>query len=162
LLKELRALEAEHPELVTPDSPTQRVGGEARASVVKVRHEHRMFSLDNSYSPDEMMEFFRRVTDGLPGNVEPTFTVEPKLDGGSLEVVFEGGRMVQASTRGDGEWGEDITVNARTLRGLPLKIPHPGKITLRGEVVLYRRDLEALNRDREAEGLEPFANPRNA
>lgn len=162
LLRDLRALEAEHPELVTPTSPTQRVGGEARTTAVKVKHEHRMFSLDNTYSADDMAEFHRRVMDGLPDGSEVRFTVEPKLDGGSLEVVFEGGRMVLASTRGDGESGEDITVNARTLRGLPLRIPHQGKITLRGEVVLYRRDLEAMNVEREAAGLEPFANPRNA
>lgn len=162
LLKELRALEAKHPELVTADSPTQRVGGEARASVVKVRHEHRMFSLDNAYSAEDMAEFHRRVEGGLSDGTKVLFTVEPKLDGGSIEVVFEGGTMVQASTRGDGEQGEDITINARTLRGLPLRIAHQGKITLRGEVVLYRRDLDAMNAEREAAGLEPFANPRNA
>ncbi len=162
LLRDLRALEAAHPELVTPESPTQRVGGEARTAAVKVKHEHRMFSLDNTYSADDMGEFHRRVVTGLPDGTDVRFTVEPKLDGGSLEVVFDGGRLVQASTRGDGEFGEDITVNARTLRGLPGTIPHQGKITLRGEVVLYRRDLEAMNVEREAAGLEPFANPRNA
>ncbi len=162
LLKELRALEAKHPELVTGDSPTQRVGGKAREAASKVHHEHRMFSLDNAYSAEDMGEFARRVLEGLPDGADVTFVVEPKLDGGSLEVIFEGGRLTQASTRGDGEWGEDITVNARTLRGLPHRIAHQGKLTLRGEVVLYRRDLDAINKDREAEGLEPFSNPRNA
>jgi DNA ligase (NAD+) len=162
LLRELRALEAEHPDLVTPDSPTQRVGGEVRASIAKVRHEHRMFSLDNAYSADEMAEFHRRVLAGLPDGMPIEFAVEPKLDGGSIEVVFEGGRMVRASTRGDGEFGEDITVNARTLRGLPLRIEHTGKLTLRGEVLIFRRDLEAMNAEREAAGLEPLANARNA
>jgi len=162
LLRELKAIEAEHPELATPDSPTQRVAGEARAGVVKVRHEHRMFSLDNAYGPDDMAEFFRRVREGLPDGHTAAFVVEPKLDGASVEVVYEGGRIVAASTRGDGETGEDITANVRTMRGVPLTIAHKGKITLRGEVVIYRKDLEALNAERAVEGLEPFANPRNA
>ncbi len=162
LLRELRAIEAKNTKLITPESPTQRVGGEIRASVAKVRHEHRMFSLDNAYSAEEMGEFHRRVVDGLSDSTTVTFTVEPKLDGGSIEIVFEGGRLIQASTRGDGEFGEDITINARTLRGLPLRIEHPGKITLRGEVLIFRRDLDTMNAEREASGLEPLANPRNA
>jgi len=161
-LRELKAIEADHPELVTPESPTQRVAGEARTGVVKVRHEHRMFSLDNAYGEDDMAEFFRRVRDGLPEGRVARFVIEPKLDGASVEVVYEGGKLVSASTRGDGEIGEDITANVRTMRGVPLTIAHTGKITLRGEVVIYRKDLEALNVERAAEGLEPFANPRNA
>ena len=162
LLRELKALEAEHSDLVTKASPTQRVAGVARSGVVKVRHEVRMFSLDNTYSPDELGEFARRVGDGLPDGEEIRFCIEPKLDGGSIEVVYEDGRLTLASTRGDGETGEDITTNVRTIRGVPLSIPHKGKITLRGEVVFYRKDLEALNIERAAEGLEPFANARNA
>ncbi len=162
LLRELRALEDEHPDLVTPDSPTQRVGGEARTSVTQVRHAVRMMSLDNAYSPEELAEFHRRVVEGLPDGEAPRFCVEPKLDGASVEVVYERGRLVQASTRGDGETGEDITPNVRTIKSLPLRIAHPGRLTIRGEVVIYRRDLEALNAEREAGGLEPFANPRNA
>jgi DNA ligase (NAD+) len=162
LLRELRAIEDAHPELVTPDSPTQRVSGAPREGVVKVKHAVRMFSLDNAYSKDEMDEFARRVRGGLPDGVVPTFTVEPKLDGASFEAVFEGGRLVEASTRGDGETGEEITANVRTIRGVPLKIPHEGRITLRGEVVIFRRDLDAMNAERETMGLEPFANPRNA
>jgi DNA ligase (NAD+) len=162
LLRELRAIEAEHPELATPNSPTRRVAGEPRAGVTKVKHAHRMFSLDNAYSHEELAEFVRRVNDGLPTGVSPTFCVEPKLDGASVEVVYDGGRIAQASTRGDGEIGEDITVNVRTIRGVPLSIAHHGKITLRGEIVIYRKDLDALNVERAAEGLEPFANPRNA
>jgi DNA ligase (NAD+) len=162
LLRELRALEEQHPELATADSPTRRVGGEARTRVVQVRRAVRMMSLDNCYSPDELAEFHRRVVDGLPEGETPRFCVEPKLDGASVEVVYEGGRLVQASTRGDGETGEDITLNVRTIRSLPLRIEHAGKLTIRGEVVIYRRDLDALNAEREAQGLEPFANPRNA
>jgi DNA ligase (NAD+) len=162
LLRELRDLEEKHPELVTPDSPTQRVGGDARIAAVQVKHAVRMMSLDNAYSAEELAEFHRRVTDGLPDGEIPHFCIEPKLDGASLEVVYDGGRIVQASTRGDGETGEDITINVRTIKSLPLRIAHAGKLTIRGEVVMYRRDLDALNVEREAEGLEPFSNPRNA
>jgi DNA ligase (NAD+) len=162
LLHSLRALEAEHPELEAPDSPTMRVGGEPRTSVTHVKHAPRMLSLDNTYSLEDLAEFFRRVRDGLKAGETPHFCVEPKLDGASVEVVYEGGRLVQASTRGDGESGEDITANVRTIRSTPLRIRHAGRLTLRGEVLIYRRDLETLNRQREADGLEPFANPRNA
>jgi DNA ligase (NAD+) len=162
LMRELRALEAEHPELATADSPTARVGGEARTSVAQVPHAVRMLSLDNAYSPEEMAEFHRRVRDGLPDGETPRFCVEPKLDGASVEVLYEHGRLVQASTRGDGETGEDITKNIRTIRSIPLRVAHDGKLTLRGEIVIYRRDLDTFNAEREAAGLEPFANPRNA
>ena len=162
LLRELRALEEKHPKLLTADSPSQRVGGEARTAVVQVKHTVRMMSLDNCYSAEELSEFHRRVADGLPEGETPRFCIEPKLDGASVEVVYDGGRLVQASTRGDGETGEDITLNVRTIKSLPLKVAHTGRLTIRGEVVIYRRDHDALNVEREAEGLEPFANPRNA
>jgi DNA ligase (NAD+) len=162
LLRELRALEKEHPELVTPNSPTQRVGGEARTKVAQVRHEVRMMSLDNAYSADELAEFHRRIRDGLPDGEVPRFCVEPKLDGASIEVIYEHGHLVQASTRGDGETGEDITNNVQALRYMPHRIPYEGKLTLRGEVVIYRRDFEAINAQREADGLPTFANARNA
>ncbi len=162
LLRELRAFEAKHPELVTPDSPTQRVGGEPRTSVRQVKRRVRMLSLDNAYTAEELGEFFRRVREGLPEGEEPRFCVEPKLDGASIEVVYRGGRLVQATTRGDGETGEDITENIRTIRSIPLRIAHAETLTLRGEVVIYRRDLVTLNAEREAQGLDPFANPRNA
>ncbi len=162
LMRELRMLEKEHPELATPESPTQRVAGQARLQVTKVRREHRMFSLDNAYSAAEMAEFHRRVMLGLPAGETPLFSVEPKLDGASIEVIYDGGRLAQASTRGDGVEGEEITANVRTIRGVPTRIGHPGKLTLRGEVVIYRKDHDAMNAEREAAGLEPFANPRNA
>ncbi|HEY4013222.1 MAG TPA: NAD-dependent DNA ligase LigA [Polyangiaceae bacterium] len=161
-LRELKALEEAHPELATADSPTRRVGGQARTSVVQVTRPTRMLSLDNAYSAEELSEFHRRVVDGLPEGQVPRFCVEPKLDGASVEVVYEGGRLVQASTRGDGETGEDITENVRTIKSVPLRVGHTGKLTLRGEVVIYRRDLATYNLEREAAGLEPFANPRNA
>ncbi len=162
LMRELRALEAAEPSLVTPRSPTQRVSGEPRAGATKVKHGVRMFSLDNAYSNDELREFLRRVNDGLPSGATPTFCVEPKLDGASVEVIYDGGHLVQASTRGDGETGEEITANVRTIRGVPLAIAHQGKVTLRGEVLIFRKDLVKFNAGREAEGLEPFANARNA
>lgn len=162
LMQELRALEAEHPALVTADSPTQRVGGEARPFITKIRREHRMFSLDNAYSTEDMLEFHRRVVEGLRDGDVPAFTVEPKLDGASIEVIYDGGRLVQATTRGDGAEGEEITPNVRTIRGVPSRIAHEGKLTLRGEVLIFRKDLDTLNAEREAAGLERFMNPRNA
>lgn len=162
LIRDLRALEADHPELTTADSPTQRVGGQARTSVGQVKHRVRMLSLDNAYSDEELRDFYGRVVDGLPDGQHPTFCVEPKLDGASVEIEYESGRLVQASTRGDGETGEEITANIRTVRSLPLRIKHEERLTLRGEVVIYRRDLDKLNQERQDAGLEPFANPRNA
>jgi len=162
LMGRLKDLEREHPELVTPESPTQRVGGAARPQVIKVRREHRMFSLDNAYSVEDMEEFHRRVVDGLRDGDVAEFSVEPKLDGASIEVVYDQGRLVQATTRGDGAVGEEITPNVRTIRGVPSRIAYEGKLTLRGEVVIYRKDLDTLNASRAAEGLETYANPRNA
>jgi DNA ligase (NAD+) len=162
LMQELRALEAQHPELVTPASPSQRVGGEVRPFITKIRREHRMFSLDNAYSAADMLEFHRRVTDGLRDGDVPSFCIEPKLDGASIEVIYERGHLVQATTRGDGAEGEEITPNVRTIRGVPARIAHTGKLTLRGEVLIFRKDLATLNTEREAAGLEIFANPRNA
>ena len=162
LMKELRVLEAANPELVTADSPSQRVGGQARPHITKIRREHRMFSLDNAYSVEDMLEFHRRIVAGLRDGEVPMFTVEPKLDGASIEVIFDKGRLVQATTRGDGAEGEEITPNVRTIRSVPTTIAFDGKLTLRGEVVIYRKDLDALNAARSAEGLETYANPRNA
>ena len=162
LLIELKALEKQHPELITPESPTQRVAGQARASISKIRHEARMFSLDNAYSADDMTEFHRRIVDGLKDGDVPAFTVEPKLDGASIEVVYREGRLAQASTRGDGVEGEDITINVRTIHSVPTRIAHEGKLTLRGEVVIYRSEFDKMNEERAAQGLEIHANPRNA
>ena len=162
LYKQLVALEQEYPELKTPHSPTSRVGGSPREGFVKVERATRMFSLDNAYSRDDLAELLRRVSEGLPEGQQPAFVVEPKLDGASIEIVYEGGVLVQASTRGDGLVGEDVTENVRTIRSLPLRIEHQGRLTLRGEVVIYRRDLDRINEQRLAQGEEPFANPRNA
>ena len=164
LMRQLRSLEKEYPHLVTPQSPTQRVAGEARSgtTTTKVKHAFRMFSLDNAYSTDELHEFAKRIEGGLRDGEIPEFVVEPKLDGASVEAIYDGGHLLQASTRGDGETGEEITTNLRTVRGVPLTVPHKGRITLRGEIVFFRKDLELVNAERAAEGLEPFANARNA
>ncbi|HVY28071.1 MAG TPA: NAD-dependent DNA ligase LigA [Polyangiaceae bacterium] len=162
LYEQLRALEAAHPALVTADSPTQRVGDAPRGELRTVPHVVPMMSLDNTYGEADLSEFVRRVRQGLPAAQEPAFCVEPKLDGGSIEVLYRDGKLVQGSTRGDGQSGEEITQNLRTIRSLPLTIPYRGNLTLRGEVVIYRRDLDRINRARVAAGEAPFANPRNA
>ncbi len=162
LYAELRELEQAHPELVSPTSPTQRVSGEPRGLLRTVPHAAPMMSLDNTYGEDELREFVRRVTAGLPAATTAEFCVEPKLDGGSIEVLYRNGHLVEGSTRGDGASGEEITENLRTIRSLPLTIDYTGPLTLRAEVVIYRRDLERINELRVAQGEPPFANPRNA
>jgi DNA ligase (NAD+) len=162
LYAELRALEAEHPELITPDSPTQRVAGMPRSDLRSVTHAVPMMSLDNTYSEADLRDFVRRVKDGLPTGSVPCFCVEPKLDGGSIEVLYREGKLVEGSTRGDGVQGEEITANLRTIRSLPLTIAHKGPLTLRAEVVIFRRDLERINQARREQGEAVFANPRNA
>ncbi len=162
LYSQLRELESRNPELQTPGSPTQRVGGAPRGELRTVPHVIPMMSLDNTYGEADLAEFVRRVRQGLPAALTPSFCVEPKLDGGSVEVLYRDGKLVLGSTRGDGQSGEEITQNLRTIRSLPLTIPRQGNITLRGEVVIYRRDLERINQARVAAGEAPFANPRNA
>jgi DNA ligase (NAD+) len=162
LYAELRELERTHPELASADSPTQRVGAAPRGELRTVPHVVPMMSLDNTYGEEELREFERRVRQGLPAAATPSFCVEPKLDGGSIEVLYRDGKLVQGSTRGDGQSGEEITQNLRTIRSLPLTIPYTKNLTLRGEVVIYRRDLSRINEARVAAGEAPFANPRNA
>ncbi len=162
LYAELRKLEAGHPELVTPESPTQRVGAAPRSELAHVTHVVPMMSLDNTYNADELADFMRRVRDGLPEGADPAVCVEPKLDGASCEILYRDGRLAGGSTRGDGITGEDITPNLRTIRSLPLAIDYPGALTLRAEIVIYRRDLERINGERTELGEAPFANPRNA
>jgi DNA ligase (NAD+) len=162
LYAELRKLEEEHPELTTPESPTQRVGAAPRSELSHVTHVVPMMSLDNTYGTDDLSEFLRRVRGGLPAAAEPSFCVEPKLDGASCEILYRDGKLAGGSTRGDGVTGEDITPNLRTIRSLPLGIEHRGPLTLRAEIVIYRRDLERINKERVELGEPPFANPRNA
>ncbi len=167
LYAELRALEAQHPALVTADSPTQRIGAPrgslpGQRTLKTVPHVRPMMSLDNTYSEADLNEFMRRVVDGLPENARVRYCVEPKLDGASVEILYRGGRLVGGSTRGDGKTGEEIFENLRTIRNLPLTIDYQGDLTLRGEVVIYRSDLQTINQLRQERGEALFANPRNA
>jgi len=162
LFQELRGIEASQPELITPESPTQRVAGAPREGLIKVERRERMLSLDNTYNESEVREFDRRVRDRLPNGQRPTYVAEAKLDGASIEVTFDNGKLILASTRGDGLVGEQVTDNARTIRAIPLTIPETRTHTLRGEVVVFRRDLATVNEERIADGEEPFSNPRNA
>jgi DNA ligase (NAD+) len=162
LYRELLALEAEDPSLVTPHSPSQRVGATPREGFAKVKRAVRMYSLDNAYGEPDLRAFDARVREGLDADEPIAYVAEPKLDGASIEVVYEGGVLVLASTRGDGETGEDVTSNIRTIRSLPLSIAYQERLTLRGEVVIHREDLAHINELRAARGEELFANPRNA
>src|SRR5688572_2680170 len=125
----LRKLEEQYPELATHDSPTQRVGGTPRSELRMVTHVVPMMSLDNTYSEAELAEFARRVSGGLPSGKTAAFCVEPKLDGASIEILYRDGRLVEGSTRGDGTTGEDVTLNLKTIRSLPLTIPYAGPLT---------------------------------
>lgn len=162
LMRQLQALEAEHPDLATPDSPTQRVGGKPREGFVKVEHSSAMLSLDNALNEAELREFDRRVRDLLQGEAF-LYVAELKLDGLSMAAHYIDGVFTQAVTRGDGRIGEDVTENARTIRSLPLKVKtKDARFEARGEVVMNRRAFERLNADRDEKGLSRFANPRNA
>lgn len=163
LERELRELEARHPEWADPNSPTQRVGAAPLEAFRKARHRTPMLSLDNTYSEPELREWQARVHKGLPGEA-PRFAAELKVDGLSLSLLYQDRRLVQAITRGDGETGEEVTENARTIADIPLRLPDdaPDLLEVRGEVFLSRRRWEALNRERDLRGEARFANPRNA
>ncbi len=163
LERELRALEAAHPSLADPNSPTQRVGAPPLESFLKARHRTPMLSLDNAYSEAELREWEARVRKGLLGK-RPLFAAELKVDGLSLSLRYENGQLVEAITRGDGETGEVATENAKTITDIPVVLPKdaPERLEVRGEVFLSRRRWEELNQQRDARGEARFANPRNA
>jgi DNA ligase (NAD+) len=162
MMRELQALEQAHPELITPDSPTQRVGGKPREGFVKVPHSSPMLSLDNALNEKELRDFDRRVRGAL-GDEEFGYVAELKLDGLSLAVQYRHGRLAQALTRGDGLIGEDVTENAKTIHSMPLRLRGDhGDWEVRGEVVLTRKSFEKANAERAAAGQSLFANPRNA
>ncbi len=162
LMRELKALEDAHPELRTLDSPTQRVGGKPREGFAKQRHSSPMLSLDNALGEEELRAFDRRVRDLLPKE-KYAYAAELKLDGLSLALHYRDGQLARAVTRGDGEVGEDVTENARTIRSLPLRVKwNRPAWEVRGEVVMNQRAFEKLNAAREAAGEPRFANPRNA
>ena len=163
LMRRLQQLETEHPELLTPNSPTQRVGGKPREGFVKVRHSAQMLSLDNALNEGELRDFDRRVRELLGGGAEFRYVAELKMDGLSMAVHYQGGQFAQAVTRGDGSVGEDVTENARTIRSLPLHVQTAmDAFEVRGETVMNRRAFERLNAERDEKGLSRFANPRNA
>ncbi len=165
LLSELATLEAQHPDLITPDSPTQRVGAAPLASFGAVRHAVPMTSMDNAFTDDDVRAFDARVRKGLGVDGPIGYTAEPKYDGVSVSLRYERGVLARAGTRGDGETGEDITANVRTIKSIPLKLygaGWPEVVEVRGEVVIPRKDFERLNRDQLARNDKVFANPRNA
>src|SRR5579864_1082197 len=168
LMQQLKDLEAEHPSLMTPDSPTQRVGGKPREGFVKVGHSTPMLSLDNTYNEEELRGWERRVHE-LSGRSEVDYVCELKLDGMSLALVYEDGRLARGVTRGDGTVGEDVTPNVRTVRSIPLSIPMdrlkkagiPADFEVRGELLMPTASFKKINEERERNGLPTFANPRN-
>src|SRR5437868_1361103 len=169
LMNELKNLEAEHPDLITPDSPTQRVGGKPREGFVKARHSSPMLSLDNAYTEEELRNWERRVHE-LSGRKDVEYVCELKLDGMSLAVRYEDGRLVRGITRGDGTTGEDVTSNVRTVRSISLSISKeklkktgvPLDFEVRGEMLMPIAAFKKMNEERENNGLSLFANPRNA
>ena len=165
LLHELEKLEGEHPELVTPDSPTQRVGGRLVDGFTSVEHKVPMLSLDNAYNDEELRAFDERVRKGAGlGETTVAYVAEMKIDGLSIALTYENGRLVRGATRGDGTRGEDVTHNVRTIRAIPLALEHgpKGRIEIRGEVYLSRTAFERMNRAQEAADEPLFMNPRNA
>ena len=163
LLRELRDLENAHPELLTADSPTQRVAGKPLEGFKQVRHRVAMQSLDNTYSLEEADEFMARVERLLPG-IKLRWTIEPKVDGVAISLTYRDGLLELAATRGDGTTGDDVTQNVRTIRSIPLRLEGdaPDLIEIRGEVYLPKKKFAALNEEREKDGEALFANPRNA
>ena len=168
LMRRLETLETEHPELLSPDSPTQRVGAKPSEKFAVVVHRRMMMSLANAMDAEEMREFDRRIKRFLHNDADVEYVAEVKLDGLAVELVYEDGRLTVGSTRGDGIHGEDVTPNIRTIRSVPLRLvrpadgPLPRLLEVRGEVILPRRAFERLNNERAAAGEPPFANPRNA
>lgn len=168
LYHELKQIEAEHPELITPDLPTQRVGSDLQADLPKVRHVRPMLSLGNAFSADDVRAWHDRIRRLLPPDTPLDFVVEPKFDGLTVVLTYRDGVLEQGATRGNGEIGDDVTPNVRTVRSIPLRIPvnprepaPPGRLIVRGEVLFLKKDFEKLNERQISEGLPPYANPRN-
>ncbi|MBN8452669.1 NAD-dependent DNA ligase LigA [Accumulibacter sp.] len=165
LFRELQALEAEHPELLRSDSPTQRVGAAPLAGFAAVAHATPMLSLSNAFSDDEVAAFDRRVREGLAAEGDVIYVAEPKFDGLAVSLTYEQGVLLRGATRGDGSTGEDVTANLRTLRSIPLHLHGSGwppLLEVRGEVLMWRRDFERMNEQQRQKGEKEFVNPRNA
>jgi len=165
LLRELQQIESEHPELIAPDSPTRRVGAAPLSEFGEVRHKIPMTSMDNAFDDVEAREWDQRVRKSLEIEGDVAYTAEPKFDGTSVSLRYENGVLMQAGTRGDGETGEDVTANVRTIRTVPLHLQGKGwpkVVEVRGEVVIPKKDFERLNAEQLKQGAKIFANPRNA
>ncbi|HHV18918.1 MAG TPA: NAD-dependent DNA ligase LigA, partial [Thermoanaerobacterales bacterium] len=165
LMRELIALENQFPELITPDSPTQRIGGKPLAAFNRVTHREAMISLADAFNEGDLRDFHRRVTETVGNQVE--YVVELKIDGLAISLTYENGILVTAATRGDGEVGEDVTQNVKTIKSVPLRLDVslskvPTLMEVRGEIYLPKKGFQKLNEDREDMELPPFANPRNA
>ena len=160
LFRELQALEAEHPELRSADSPTQRVGGAPLAEFGEVRHRTPMLSISNAFEEEDVRAFDRRVCQAL-GTERVQYATEPKLDGLAVSLVYRDGAFAHGATRGDGTTGEDVTANLRTVRSIPLTTKAK-YLEVRGEVLMYRRDFDALNKRQREAGQKEYVNPRNA
>lgn len=160
LMNKLIAFEAEYPQFKRQDSPTQRVGGKALLAFEQVRHDVKLLSLSNAYNSDDLLSFHERVSKEISEPID--YTVEYKIDGLSVALKYENGIFVEGATRGDGEIGENITENLKTVRSIPLKLKEPVSLTVRGEVYFPKKNFEALNKRQEEQGLQAFANPRNA
>src|SRR3954469_8925617 len=163
LYKQLVNLEAQFPDLLTPDSPTQRVGGKPLQAFAQIQHRAPMLSLENTYSEEEVVNFYKRIARLLPNEKMPV-VIEPKVDGVAVSVMYENGKLKYAATRGDGLVGDDITQNIKTIKSVPhqLRGAAPKIFEVRGEAYLDKKGFEKLNKEREAAGLPLFANPRNA
>lgn len=165
LLRELQQIEADHPELVSADSPTQRVGAKPDNGFEEVTHELPMLSLDNAMSDEELISFDKRIKDRLKSSTDIEYVCEPKLDGLAVSLLYENGQLIRGATRGDGTTGENITLNVRTIRAIPLKLRGeqiPERIEIRGEVFMPKSVFESLNDEAREQGGKTFANPRNA
>ena len=165
LFQELQALEQQYPELLTADSPTQRVGGKPLPQFEQVRHAIPMLSLGNGFEDEDIVSFDKRVKDGLSSLQEISYATELKFDGLAISLRYEQGVLVEAATRGDGTTGENVTANIRTVRAIPLRLhgeQPPAVLEVRGEVLMYKQDFERLNQRQRDGGLKEFANPRNA
>ena len=162
LKNELFSLEQRFPEFITPDSPTQRIGGEPLEKFKKVKHERRMFSFNDAFSKEDMRAWFERLENFLNRKVKPEFYVEPKIDGLAIELIYENGLFMAGATRGDGVTGEDVTENLKTIDAIPLKInDNRKKLVVRGEVFLTKREFERINKEQKKSGKQEYANPRN-
>lgn len=165
LFRELKSLEQEHPELITPDSPTQRVGVKPQNGFAQVQHQVPMLSLDNAFSEEEILAFAKRIHERLHNQTEIIYTCEPKMDGLAVSLLYENGYFVQGATRGDGFTGEDVTSNLRTIKAIPLKLhgnDFPARLEVRGEVYMPLAGFEAYNEKARKAGDKIFVNPRNA